>query len=220
MNICIDCHYCHWCINKGDMRYFCMSTFPGDRIPKDCRVKNIDGKCSEYVKKQRISMPKPEEIIAACNTPAETVSEIKRMLEPPTETGRLLELATIRDGLKRAVEKAQADLDANTFEIAGLLPGPDVGSKSKKVSEDLKVTVKRELIYKPDVEKIREVCTSRSSGESVLFPPLKSKTVVELDEKGYKWYEANNPEIFRLIAEHVSAKPAKVYVEVKPVKKK
>jgi hypothetical protein len=214
MNICIDCH---WCIDKGDMRYFCTSN---PALAVDCRVKNIDGKCSDYSKKQRISMPKPEEIIAACNTTAETVSEIKRMLEPPTEAGRLLELATIRDGLKRALEKAQADLDANTFEIAGLIPGPDVGSKSKKVSEDLKVTVKRELIFKPDVDKIREVCASNSSGKSVLFPPIKSKTVVELDEKGYKWYEANNPEIFRLIAEHVSAKPAKVYVEVKPVKKK
>lgn len=215
MNICVDCH---WCVDKGDMRYFCVShsVFGGDSV--DCRIKNIDGKCSEYEKKQGDMMPK--EIVTSCSTPAETVSEIKLMLEPPTEAGRLLELATMREGLKKAVEKAQADLDENTFEIAKLVPGPEVGSKSKKVSEDLKVTVKRELIFKPDVDKIREVCTSRSSGESVLFPPLKSKTVVELDEKGYRWYEANNPAIFKLIAEHVSAKPAKVYVEVKPVKKK
>jgi hypothetical protein len=140
--------------------------------------------------------------------------------EAPAETdeGKLLRLATEREALRQAVIAAQEALDANTFALADLVPGPDKGQRSKKASEDLKVVVKRDMILKPDEAKIRELLAELSkTSPDPLFPPLKIKTSCEIDQKGYKWYEKNMPEVWKKIAELVTAKPAKVSVEVKPV---
>jgi hypothetical protein len=137
-----------------------------------------------------------------------------------TPEGRLFELVMQRDALEKAVSDAQAALDANTFAIAELVPGPEAGQKTAKVSDDWKVTVKRELIYKSDVNAMRAFCNANTMDGFPMFAPLKIKTVEELDEKGYKWYQTNHPQVFAKLAGFVTAKPAKVAVEVKQVKAK
>lgn len=161
----------------------------------------------------------PEEILANCptvngaNAAAAAAAEV-------TPEGRLFELAMQRESLKQAVVDAQAALDANTTAIAELVPGPDAGQKTAKVSDDWKVTVKRELIYKPDVNAMRNFCAVNTIDGNPIYAPLKVKTSEELDEKGYKWYQKNHPDVWAQLATFVTSKPAKVAVEVKPVKKK
>ncbi len=164
-------------------------------------------------------MSTPEEILANC--PTVNGANAAAAAAEATPEGRLFELAMQREALRQAVADAQAALDANTTAIAELMPGPEAGQKTAKVSDDWKVTVKRELIYKPDANAMRAFCESSTMEDgSPVFPPLKVKTVEELDEKGYKWYQKNHPQIWARLATHVTSKPAKVAVEVKPVKKK
>lgn len=193
------------------MWYFCI--FGGEEL--DCRTKNHDGNCADYMKKRTKHMS--DETIVSTTQPETALEPAKE----ETAEGRLFRLASEREALKQAVKDAQAALDANTTAIAELVPGPETGQKTKKVSDDLKVIVKRELIYKPDATAMREFCAENlDSNGNPIFPPLKVKTSEELDEKGYKWYQKNLPQLFAKLAGFVTVKPAKTSVDVKPVKKK
>jgi len=182
MNICVDCKFCRD-IN-GDTVYWCFRD--GDENGVDCRSKNLDGKCSEYEKRNPMSPAVNDEVKAA-----------------------LLTLAADREKLLEARDAAQAKVDENMAAIETLLPGKLGSSRSSKLSEGLKVKVTRGINYKVDHEKVREL--------GLPYPPLKLKTEVKLDEKGYKWYEANDKDTFNKIAKHVTATPAKISIElIKP----
>lgn len=221
MNICVDCVSCR--IIDG-WKYLCFREDDSNGI--DCRKRNHDGNCQDYERKKRRNlndMPAPEEILAS--TPSASAEAHSEAVAPiaatqATAEGQLFELVMQRAALKEAVAAAQAALDTNTEAIAELVPGSEAGQKTKQVSDYWKVTVRRELIYKPDANAMRDFCAANTIGGNPIFAPLKVKTSEELDEKGYKWYQKNHPQVFAQLAGFVSAKPAKVAVEVKPVKKK
>lgn len=48
--------------------------------------------------------------------------------------------------------------------------------------------------------------------------PIKVKE--ELDEKGVKWLRDNDPEIYAIVAQAITTKPAKTAVTVKPIEQK
>ena len=115
--------------------------------------------------------------------------------------------------LRRAkVTEEQAKKNRINLEelISKLVPTDEVGQKTVVASDGTKVTVKRGLSYKADFEKIDAVCIQ--AGE---HPPVKSKTTRELDIQGYEWYRKEKPEVFQLIAGHVSVTPRKVSVTLK-----
>ena len=112
---------------------------------------------------------------------------------------------------KQQEETAKAVRICLEEQIASLVDGPDNGQKTCKLDDGLSVTVKRGFNYRADCEKILELF----SGDSALPPPVKSKTVRELDEKGYEWFRTNEPERFTAVAEFVTVTPKKVAVEVK-----
>jgi len=114
---------------------------------------------------------------------------------------------------KAAETKARNLRCAIEEEIAGSIPGPDSGQKSVTLEDGTKVTVKRGWNYKCDHVSMLTWFEDELREEEPA--PLKSKTTVELDEKGYNWYRENHPHVFNSISKFVEAKPKKVSVEVK-----
>lgn len=94
-------------------------------------------------------------------------------------------------------------------QIAELIPGPETGSKTVRLENGMRVTVKRGWNFKVDVDNLIDATPT------TFIPPIKTKTTRELDEKGYRWYEHEHPEIYREISKHVVATPKKVAVEVR-----
>lgn len=127
---------------------------------------------------------------------------------------KLAALVAARESLKANLLAAQQELDANTVEIADIIHSGDTGQKSRKVGEG-RVTVKRGYNYKVNAKSVQAVCQALSTEECVLFAPVATKTSYVLDEKGYRWYEANNRAVFTAISKHVTSTPKKVAVEVK-----
>lgn len=86
--------------------------------------------------------------------------------------------------------------------------------KTVSITPVTKLTIKKGKRYKADTSSIREMF----DGEP-LPAPLKEKVVVSLDEKGYEWYRANRPDVFRKLSKHVTVTPSKPQVSVKIVEK-
>jgi len=98
--------------------------------------------------------------------------------------------------------------------IAAQIPGPEKGQKTVTLEDGTKITVGRGLNYKADFDAIDKLL------EGSNYPaPAKVKTTRELDVVGYGWYEANHPDLFSRIAQHVTVKPKKVSVSVEATKK-
>lgn len=102
--------------------------------------------------------------------------------------------------------------------IAALVPTPEKGQTTITLG-DVKLTVKRGLNYKADLEGIDAMFGPGFPNKNLfLASPIKSKTVRELDISGYEWYRKEYPDIFKQLAEYVEVKPKKVAIEVKLVK--
>ena len=95
--------------------------------------------------------------------------------------------------------------------VAALVPTGDVGQKTVTLPGGQKITVRRGLNYKADVQAIQSVFNNTGTRE---FLPLKTKTTIELDEKGYEWYRSHNPELFNKLSQHVAVTPKKVAVSL------
>jgi len=96
-------------------------------------------------------------------------------------------------------------------QIADLVPTEERGQQTVSLSGGYKLTVKRDLSYKADVEAIC-ACAAKCCEYP---PPIKSKTTHELDVAGYEWYRERYPDVFSLLAQHVEVKPKKVAITVK-----
>ncbi len=94
-------------------------------------------------------------------------------------------------------------------QIATLVPTEDIGQKTVTLNDGTKITVKRGLNYKADVQPIWKIFDKSNQ-----LAPLKSKTTVELDVKGYEWYRENDTETFALMSQHVTVTPKKVAVSL------
>jgi hypothetical protein len=95
------------------------------------------------------------------------------------------------------------------MEIAKLVPCPDRGQKTVTLLDGTKLTIEKGFNYKADFDALEKIGTAFTPA------PIKTKTTKELDEKGYEWYKANNPEMFALLAQHVTVTPKKVSISVK-----
>ena len=97
--------------------------------------------------------------------------------------------------------------------IAVLIPGPDRGQKTVKLSDGSSVTVERGFNYKADCAAIEtEFCQANKP------PPVKIKTTRELDVVGYEWTLANDPEGAAMLNGKVVVTPRKIAVSVKEKK--
>jgi len=94
--------------------------------------------------------------------------------------------------------------------VAKLVPTSETESKTVVASDGTKVTVKRGLSYKADLDGIGYACN-----EAKLAIPITSKTTHVLDVAGYEWYKTNDPAFFSQLAQYVTVTPRKVSVTLK-----
>lgn len=93
--------------------------------------------------------------------------------------------------------------------IAALVETGENQSKTVEAG-DIKVTVKRKLNYKADVEAILAL-----NIPAILRPVKTVPETVEFDEKVYEGLREQHPDTFSAIAKHVTTTPAKVSVTLK-----
>ena len=111
---------------------------------------------------------------------------------------------------KREESEAKARRIQMEEEIAALIETPENGSKTVEAGPGLKVTVKRSLIYKADIDAIKALDLPSN------LIPIKTKPAEDvLDVKGYEWIMENNHEISLRLVKHVTVTPAKVSVTLK-----
>ena len=120
----------------------------------------------------------------------------------------LSELAGKLYDAKRAEDAAKEARIAIEEQIAKLVPTAENGSKTVDAGEGLKVTVKRAMGYKADVDAIRNL--NMDDAPLKLTPPK-----YELDPKAYELLATKDPQRFNVIAKHVQAVPRKVAVTLK-----
>ena len=106
---------------------------------------------------------------------------------------------------RRAEDAATATRISVEERIAALVETGDNGSKTVEAGA-LKVTVKRALSYKADLEALAKIANA-----PVKTVPAKSA----LDEKAYEKLRESNPALFATVAEFVTVTPRKVSVELK-----
>jgi len=106
---------------------------------------------------------------------------------------------------KRAEDASTAARISVEERIAALVETGDNGSKTVEAGA-LKVTVKRALSYKADLDNLRMI-----AGAPLKLVPEKS----ELDSKAYEKLRTSNPALFATVAEFVTVTPRKVSVELK-----
>ena len=99
--------------------------------------------------------------------------------------------------------------------IAEIAFTEDRGQKTVTLDDGTKIVVKKELSYKVDFDALEEERFPLDEDGDPPPMPTKSKTTRELDVKGYEWYREHNPDVFRIIAQHVTVTPRKPSVEVK-----
>ena len=123
----------------------------------------------------------------------------------------LSELAKNLFDAKRVEEKAKAHrIDCETA-IALLVETGERESKTVDCGEGLKLTVKRGLIYKTDVDAVRGIEAPTGADIPLKLTPAK----YELAEAPYEKLRTTFPAYFAEIAKHVTVTPRKVSVELK-----
>lgn len=132
---------------------------------------------------------------------------MKMIIENSRNT-QLQELTHVLKNAKEAEALAKRGRVDAEEQIAALVPTGDVGQKTIALDDGTKITVKRGLSYKAQTDEIWQCF--RAAG--IPHPPLKSKTTVELDAKGYEWLRGNDPQMFGIISQYVTVTPKKVAV--------
>lgn len=148
------------------------------------------------------------------------------MIQLPTEekletADALMELARKLSAAISECTEAAATRNRIETKIAALVPTELQGQKTVSLDDGAKLTVKRGLIYKADLDRIEDALIEecRVSGHH-WGTPIKYKTTRELDVTGYEWYRENQPTIFSRIVDFVTVKPRKVTITLKPTKEK
>jgi hypothetical protein len=112
---------------------------------------------------------------------------------------------------KRAEDAAREIRLAAEERILSLKPAKEEGSETFEAG-GFKVTLTGKLTYScPDPKALAEACAA--AGWPANMVPIKTKT--ELDATGAKWLRANEPDAWRLLAQHIEIKPAKTAISVK-----
>jgi hypothetical protein len=114
---------------------------------------------------------------------------------------------------KQQEDAARSGRIALEEKIAALIPGPDRGQKTVKLSDGSSVTVERGFNYRADCAAIET-----EFDQATKPAPVKTKTTRELDVVGYEWYLANDPEGAAMLNGKVVITPKKIAVSVKEKK--
>ena len=124
---------------------------------------------------------------------------------------QLKELANAFREAKKAEETAVRTRIQAEERIASLIPTKDVGQKTITLSCGTKITVKRGLNYKADIDGIQRHCLEMGGKLSL----VKMKTTRELAIDAYEWTRINDPESFAFVSQYVTVTPKKVAVTIK-----
>jgi hypothetical protein len=129
----------------------------------------------------------------------------------------LAELCAELYDAKRIEDDACAKRVAIEEQIAAQVECGDNESKTVDGGGGLKVTIKRGIIYKANVDAIRDIGDMNLPGGVAL--PLKfiapKPASYELDDRAYEALRTTCPTAFNMIAKYVDAKPRKVSVALK-----
>lgn len=112
---------------------------------------------------------------------------------------------------KRAEDSAKADRIECEEAIAALVETADNGSKTVDCGDGLKVTIKRGIIYKANVEAIRTELSALEIPLPLVFVPPAPASYA-FDEKAYEALRDSNPDLFGKVAAFVVATPRKIAV--------
>lgn len=119
-------------------------------------------------------------------------------------------IAEFRDWKTRE-ESAKEARRAVAEKIAAALEHPEEGSKTHAVG-GYKVTIKGVVNRRVDWELFDGVCFTLPVG---VPPPVVQKR--ELDMRGVRWIQANEPALYARLATAITATPGAVQVEVRDV---
>ncbi len=126
---------------------------------------------------------------------------------------KLQELTGLLFDAKKAESEAKEKRVEIEKKIAALIETSENGSKTVDAGNGIKVTVKRELSYKADINAIRAL----DIPEEVM--PLKTTDPVpagyEFDKKAYENVRENHPDIAAMLSEFVATTPRKVSITLK-----
>jgi hypothetical protein len=124
----------------------------------------------------------------------------------------LVELAGALYDAKKGENEFKAVRISLEEQIAELVETKENGSKTVDAGEGLKVTVKRALGYKADMDGL--IAAARAMDTDVA--PIKVvPESLEFDEKVYENLREENPGLFSEFAKHVTVTPKKVSVTLK-----
>lgn len=112
---------------------------------------------------------------------------------------------------KRREDAAKKERIEVEEKIAALVATPENGSKTVDAGNGIKVTVKRALGYKADVDAIRALDLGGVAQVPVKLVPAS----YAFDEKAYEQLLAEHPSLAAQFAEHVTVVPRKVSVTMK-----
>ena len=122
----------------------------------------------------------------------------------------LQELAVTLFEAKQLESKAKKTRIEAEEQIAKLIETPEQGSKTEDAGNGIRITVKRGLLFKADVDAIREM----DIPEEVM--PIKCiPASYAFDMKTYEYVRGHHPDVASKLARHITTKPAKTAVTLK-----
>lgn len=127
-----------------------------------------------------------------------------------SSTPTLSELTGKLFDAKRREDAAKAERIEAEEQIAALVETPENGSKTVDAGNGIKVTVKRAIGYKADVDAIRALGLDDDCMPVKLVPASYA-----FDEKAYELIRAARPDVAAALADCVVATPRKVSVTMK-----
>jgi hypothetical protein len=123
---------------------------------------------------------------------------------------KLQELAKQAMALKRIEADAKANRDEIEKEIVSLIETKEEGTVGI-TTESFKIKIQTKLNRSIDEETFEKIKAQIPEE----LRPIRAK--IELDTKGYRYLEENNPKLFSIFAKCVTSKPAKPYVTVEAI---
>jgi hypothetical protein len=123
------------------------------------------------------------------------------------------DLAIVLATAKRQEDEAKARRIEAEEAIAALVETPANGSRTVAAGPGLKITVKRALGYKADVDAIRALGLPEELAPIRLTDPVPAGYA--FDEKAYEDLVADHPTVAAKLADCVVATPRKVSVSIK-----
>ena len=117
-------------------------------------------------------------------------------------------------GAKQEEDEAnKRRVDIENLLISTLAFAKREGSESKKL-DDLKITFTAKLNRTVDVDKWNEI---KAQVPENLQSVVEEKFTLKVVDKGIKWLEENNREVYSLVSKAVTTKPAKIAVKVEAI---